>query len=324
MLIKILKPVNKLLPEGLRLSLLPYYRRFLPSLRNIMFFPTFQCNYNCAYCLFKRFVPAQLCVSSYSAEEWIRVFEHFPASSVIITGGEPLIYPDITGLIENFPRKHLISSLVTNLSVNIDRLFRLKRRESRIMASFHPSMVTKEAFLANLQALKDNGFKNVTINFVAYPPYLKEIACLKEYFEGPTGFYFRVDTFKDPGYNYSADELSLVREYKKKGLIAQDRTEGYCFDDFSKKICKAGSKFIALTQNGNAYSCVEGLYYSEFAPYKDKHNKIDNFYLGNVFKGDFKFLDKDKLCHSGCAELCDIELAGVRSARGREGEKAAR
>jgi MoaA/NifB/PqqE/SkfB family radical SAM enzyme len=324
MLIKILKPVNKLLPEGLRLSLLPYYRLLLPSLRNIMFFPTFQCNYNCVYCLWKRFIPPQLISSSYSPAEWIRIFERFPASSVIITGGEPLIYPEITSLIENFPRKHLISSLVTNLSVNIEKLFTLKRREFRIMASFHPSIVTKEAFLANLQALKDNGFKNVTINFVAYPPYLKEIARLKEYFEAPTGFYFRVDTFKDPGYNYSADELSLIREYKKKGIIAQDRTEGYCFDDFSTKVCKAGSKFIALTQNGNAYSCVEGLFYSEFAPYKDKHNKRDTFYLGNVFKGDFKFLDKDKLCHSGCAELCDIELAGVRSSRDRDKEKAAR
>jgi MoaA/NifB/PqqE/SkfB family radical SAM enzyme len=316
MLIKILKPINKLLPEGLRLSLLPYYRRFLPSLRNIIFFPTLHCNYNCAYCLFKRFVPSQLSSSSCSWQEWIKIFERFPASSVIISGGEPLIYPDIARLIENFPRKHLISSLVTNLSLNLEKLFTLKRREFRIMTSFHPSMVSKEAFLANLLALKSNGFKNVTINFVAYPPFLKDIVSLKEYFEKATGFYFRVDTFKDPGYQYCADELSLIREYKKKGFIARDRTEGYSFDDFSEKVCKAGSKFIALASNGNAYSCVEGFYYSEFAPYKDKHNKADTFYLGNVFKGDFKFLDKDRVCHSGCAELCDIELAGVKKEAG--------
>jgi MoaA/NifB/PqqE/SkfB family radical SAM enzyme len=321
MLIKVLKPINKLLPEGLRLSLLPYYRRLLPSLSNIMFLPTLECNYTCAYCLFKRFVPPELKSCVYSSADWIRVFAGLPASSVTITGGEPLIYPDITSLVDNFPRKHLISSLVTNLSLNLEKLFALKRREFRIMASFHPSMVGKEQFLSNLQMLKKNGFKNVTVNFVAYPPYLKDIAQLKRYFEQPTGFYFRVDTFKDPVYNYSCDELALIRGYKEKGIIARDRTEGYSFGDFSSKVCKAGSRLAVLVQNGNAYSCIEGLYYSEFAPYKDKHNKKDAFYLGNVFKGDFKFLQKHKLCHSGCAELCDIELAGVRSASKRDNQE---
>jgi len=49
-----------------------------------------------------------------------------------------------------------------------------------------------------------------------------------------------------------------------------------------------------------------------------QYNKIDNFYLGNVFKGDFKQCAKDRMCHSPCAELCDIELAGVKRLPGKE------
>ena len=312
MLIKILKPINKFLPENLRLFLLPYYRNFFPSLRNIMFFPLLECNYSCTYCLWKKFTPPELKSTCHPYTDWIRIFGEMPPLTVIITGGEPLIYPDIVPLIDNFPKKHLISSLVTNLSTNIDKLTVLKRKEFRIMASFHPSMTTKEAFLDNLKILKKKGFKNVTVNFVAYPSYLEEIPHLKSYFEKATGYYFRVDTFKDPNYNYSPKESELIRDYKEKGIIARDRTEGYNFNDFSLKLCKGGSKFIVMVQNGNVYSCVEGLYYTEFEPYKDRYNKRDRFYLGNVFERTFQASDEEKACHSCCAEVCDIELAGVR------------
>jgi len=312
MLIKILKPINKFLPENLRLFLLPYYRNFFPSLRNIMFFPLLECNYSCTYCLWKKFTPPELKSTCHPYTDWIRIFGEMPPLTVIITGGEPLIYPDIVPLIDNFPKKHLISSLVTNLSVNIDKLLVLRKKEFRIMASFHPSMTTKEAFLENLLTLRKNGFPSVTVNFVACPSYLKEIPRLKEYFEGSNRFYFRVDTYKDPYYNYSAEELGLIREYKMRGIIAKDRTESYDFSDSSLKLCKGGTRYIIIVQNGNIYSCVEGFYYTELDPYKDKCSRQDVFYLGNVFKVSHGFINGEKKCHSPCAELCDIELAGVR------------
>ena len=312
MLLEILKTTNKFLPENFRLFLLPYYRKIFPSLRNIMFFPTLQCNYNCLYCPWKKFTPVHLKSRHYPYTDWIRVFEQMPPSAVIITGGETFLYPDIVPLIENFPKKHFISSLVTNLGMNIEKLVSLKNKEFRIMTSFHPSMTTKEAFVDNLLLLKKNSFTNITVNFVAYPSYLEEIPHLKSYFEKATGYYFRVDTFKDPEYNYSPEESALIRKYKKKGIIAKDRTERYNFGDFSLKLCKAGSKFIVMVQNGNVYSCVEGFYYTELEPYKQKYNKIDNFYLGNVFDGTFRISREERKCHSCCAELCDIELAGVR------------
>ncbi|MDP3731607.1 MAG: hypothetical protein Q8R31_01065, partial [Candidatus Omnitrophota bacterium] len=210
------------------------------------------------------------------------------------------------------PDKHVISCLVTNLSVNIDKLISLMKKEFRIMASFHPSLATKEAFMQGLVNLKAAGFKNITVNFVAYPEYLKDIPALKKFFEQEIGLYFRIDTFKDPDYKYSRQELELIREYKKKGFIAPDRTEGYSFEDFSAKACQAGKNLFIIIANGNVYSCMEGYYYSECQPYKNKHNKIDKFYLGNVFDGSFNASEKNRVCHSPCAELCDLELAGVR------------
>ena len=312
MVLGLLKRINRYLPEKLRLALLPFYRRFFPGLKNILFIPQFKCNYSCSYCLLNRFTPGRLKDPYLSFTEWIKVFEALGPSAVNITGGEPLLYKDIGPLIENFPSKHLISCLVTNLSVNIDVLTSLKRKDFRIMASFHPSMTTKEEFADKLRRLKRSGFANLTVNFVAYPKQLKSIPELKSFFAKETGVYFRIDTFKDPDQKYSREELELINGYKRKGIIAKDRTEGYDFSDFSLKKCKAASNYCLIIPNGNVYSCVEGYYYTECEPYKDKYNKIDSFYVGNVFEPGFKFEAKDRLCHSPCAEICDVELAGVR------------
>ncbi|HCD38107.1 MAG TPA: hypothetical protein DEQ77_05220, partial [Candidatus Omnitrophica bacterium] len=250
--------------------------------------------------------------------DWIHALKRFPPSAVIVTGGEPLLYKDIVPLIENFPRKHVISCLVTNLSTGIEKLLSLKKKEFRIMTSYHPEMASKEELARNVMRLKKHGFRNVTINYVATPAHLKGIVELKKYFEDATGFYFRVDTYKDPQYDYSQEEARFIRELKRAGIIARDRTEGYDFDDTSLKKCKAGRKLFVVTANGNVYSCMEGYFYLECEPYKQKYNKIDNFYLGNVFKGDFKQCAKDRMCHSPCAELCDIELAGVKRLPGKE------
>jgi sulfatase maturation enzyme AslB (radical SAM superfamily) len=315
MIISLLKKVNKYLPESLRLFLLPFYRKLLPDLKNILFIPELKCNYTCSYCIWNRFTPLSLKDSYRPYTDWIKVFEALEPSAVTITGGEPLLYKDIVPLIEDFPPKHLISCLVTNLSVNVDKLTSLKRKDFRIMASFHPSMTTKEEFASKLKELKKSGFSGLTVNFVAHPEHLKSMPSLKSFFEKETGAYFRIDTFKDPDQDYSQDELDLVNEYKRKGIIARDRTEGYDFSDFSSKRCKAASNYCLMIANGNVYSCMEGYYYTECPPYKNKYNRIDSFYVGNIFEFGFKLEDKDRFCHSPCAEICDIELAGVKRER---------
>ena len=318
MIIALLKKVNVYLPEGLRLFLLPFYRRLFPGLKNIFFIPQLTCNYTCGYCIWNRFTPHDLKDAYRPYTEWIKAFEALAPSAVTITGGEPLLYRDIVPLIENFPAKHLLSSLVTNLSVSVDSLTGLKRKDFRMMASFHPSMTTKEEFGEKLKKLKAAGFRNLTVNFVASPSQLKDIPSLKEFFEREVGVSFRVDTFKDPDQAYSQGELDLVRDYKRKAIIASDRSEGYDFSDFSTKRCKAGSNYALIIANGGAYSCMEGYYYTECEPYKNKYNRIDSFYLGNIFEFGFRLEEKDRLCHSPCAEICDRELAGVRKAEEKQ------
>jgi len=312
MILPVLKKINKYLPENLRLFLLPNYRRLCPNILNIIFLPQLRCQYCCPYCIWNRFTPDDFKSAYHSSREWREVFTNLPPAVVTITGGEPLLYKDLSDLIEAFPKKHIISSLVTNLGAGVERLRSLKRRDFRVMVSFHPSMTTRQACVKSLLALKKSGFSNITINFVAYPDYISLIPSLKKYFENETGFFFRVDTFKDPVRKYNERELAYISEYKKSGIIAKDRTESYDFEDTSEKLCRAGKKLLVILSNGNVYSCMEGYYYSVCLPYKDKKHPQDNFYLGNVFDGNLKIRAQNTICRSACVELCDIELAGVR------------
>jgi organic radical activating enzyme len=312
MIFSLLKKVNKFIPESVRLALLPHYRRLLPGITNIIFLPQLRCQYTCPYCIWNRFTPDDFKAAYHSAAEWHAVFQALAPAAFTITGGEPLLYRDFTALMEGFPGKHMVSSIVSNLGVNLDTLISLRNKNFRIMFSFHPSMTTKEACVKNLLLLKRSGFSNITVNFVAYPEYLSQISGLKRYFEQETGLFFRVDTYKDPDRQYTQKDILTIRDLKKKGLIARDRTEVYDFMDFSRKSCKAGSLFLVIISNGNVYSCIEGYYYSVCQPYKGKKHTGDSFYLGNVFDSSFKFRTAPTLCQSQCAEICDIELAGVR------------
>jgi MoaA/NifB/PqqE/SkfB family radical SAM enzyme len=315
MILPLLKKINRFLPERFRLFAMPFYRALFPRVHNILFLPQLGCQYTCPYCIWTRFIPDDFKAAYHSASEWHGVFKKFPPSAITITGGEPLLYRDFASLVDSFPTRHMISSVVTNVGMGVERLASLKKKDFRVMVSFHPSMTDRETFAGRLRQLRLAGFRNVTINFVAYPAYLKQIPDLKNYFEQTTGFFFRVDTCKDPGISYTLDELDLIRTYKQRSIIAQDRVEGYDFSDVSLKTCKGGSSYLVIIANGNVYSCVEGVFYSVCAPYKDKKHPQDVFFLGNVFDGTFHRRLTDTVCHSPCSDVCDIEIAGVKKVR---------
>jgi MoaA/NifB/PqqE/SkfB family radical SAM enzyme len=315
MLIRLLKGINTLLPENLRLFLLPYYRSMFPGLTNILFMPSLRCNYTCPYCIWQKLTPQRLKDSFHPCEEWRAIFEKLPPAAVTFTGGEPLLYPDLFKLIDSFPRKHVVSSLVSNLSVNIDKLIALKNKDFRIMTSFHPSMTSKEERVETLLKLKKAGFTNITVNFVAYPEYFAQIEEFKRFFESKTGFCFRADTFKDPARPYTEEELVEVRRLKSKGVIPADRSENYNFNDRQEKKCWGGKSYFLMVADGNVYSCMEGYFYTELDAYRGKAAAGDSFYMGNVFDGSFRRAQAVRVCHSPCADICDLELAGVRRRR---------
>jgi organic radical activating enzyme len=86
---------------------------------SICIIPSFNCNYNCDYCILKNGkgkLPKNKNVKS--PEEWLFYIKSFPVKigEVIISGGEPTLYPGFTYLVNELLRHKYFVTIYTNLS----------------------------------------------------------------------------------------------------------------------------------------------------------------------------------------------------------------
>lgn len=311
-LLNFVRITSNLLPEKFLWRLRPYYRAFLPEISNILFLPTFSCNYRCPYCLIHRteYAKQYPVKNEIVVSKWLKAFEKFEPSIINISGGEPFIYPEFIKLLLNFPRKHFIVGIHTNLSlVNINKLIEIPNKDFYINASFHPHMVNKESFSKKILELKNIGIK-VRVSLVAYPQIIEEIETYKFYFEHLIGVRFNVDPYIDPSYKYSDEELKILKKFSDRGIISKNRTLCPDFKENKLKQCLGGSKYFTVVPNGDVYSCVAGFYYSTEL-YEIYNRNKENFYLGNLFQDNFKPLNGPRTCSLPCSEACDIQCAKV-------------
>ncbi|MDD5006006.1 MAG: radical SAM protein [Candidatus Omnitrophica bacterium] len=305
---KLVQITNKFLPEKPKLHLARFYSRLPFSPPRIGFTPLLECNYSCSYCFNKNYInPYFRKCARIDYQEWVSLFNKFPTSLVTIGGGEPLLYKDMDKLIQGMAKKHIISQVITNLSVNLDVLIKAKKSGFRVMASFHPEMIIKEEFLKSLLYLKNKGLKNIMVNYIATPQNLEKYGEYKEFFEKKTGYFFRLDAYED-----LKRDLSNIGQYQIYGINYLADREKY--NNYLPKKCNGGSKYLVVMPDASVYRCGVSLLYI-FAPeYKELVNPLDlgKFYIGNLKDSNFKIDKKDFVCHSPCRWICDIELANVR------------
>ena len=147
-----------------------------------------RCNYNCSYCPFTvagwqkygglEVIPEfELLVKA-----WERMHTLYGSCHIMISGGEPGIYPRFADLLEAMSKWHTLE-IITNLSFDPDLLIgRVRPSGIRFATSLHLQFVKVPEFLARARKLKAAGMEVFT-NFVAYPPLLKDAAAIKAEFK---------------------------------------------------------------------------------------------------------------------------------------------
>lgn len=301
-----------LVPAGARRSiqplLRPLHKILFSKINHIIFIPTLRCNYHCPYCLINKINYPQKYpqTSERGWEDWVKVFEKIPSSMVFISGGEPFLYSNLVKLIKNLPKKHLVATLTTNLSLSDAVLSEIPKKIFQIEASFHPHMAGLKSFTEKVLNLKKQGFQ-IKINFVAYPKIINLIPTLKDHFEKKIGVIFNVDSYIDPAYHYTPEEIKIIKKY-----IPKNRKMGYQLNDNKLKKCQAGSRYFIFLPNGDVYTCHAG-FYSATSPFHKTENFKEKFYLGNLFDGTFKPLTEPIKCSIPCCEACDITWANPKA-----------
>ncbi|HLD29537.1 MAG TPA: radical SAM protein, partial [bacterium] len=156
----------------------------------------YKCNYRCPYCFFEGYWEEVEKKNRYlPGREWTKTWEkmarRYGGLKLIITGGEPMIYPGFLDLVKGLSQFSAIA-FDTNFSISEDEVKKTAKSldpgRFSISLSFHPVFAKKASFLKNALVLKKAGF-DLLIHYVAWPPQLKKMTEAKKDFVSE-GFRF--------------------------------------------------------------------------------------------------------------------------------------
>jgi len=249
-----------------------------------------------------------------------KIIDSFDSSNlrflIHMSGGEPFLHPKFVELCAALIKKHYIS-MDTNLTSCLTEDFVKEVDPSRvefISCSLHIStrknLKLKEDFIKKFKLLKQSAF-NAYATQVMYPEDVIEFDKTFKYFRN-AGITILPKIFRGP-YREKPYPQAYTREEKEKILlfqkIAQKETKNrYLQSELNKDFiqgdysfkglpCSAGRKIIFIEQDGTIKRCHD-----------------QDMYLGNIFEGNLKLLEQDKVCG---ANICHCPYFGLNYASGK-------
>lgn len=272
--------------------------------RIAMWLLNMECNFRCPYCFYD---DSQRSLKTRVAD-WIREkvpslnpyktrfispedAERFFNSTgdrwwIVISGGEPFVYPKFIEIVERLSKNHLIT-IGTNLSLPVDEFIRRVSPEN--IWSFYVSMhlgererqgFSAEELLEKAKRLRDAGFR-VEINYVMYPPLVPRFKEIYEKFQ-TAGFPLEARSFRGVygGKVYPRDYTKEERDVFYDFIPSEvDRAASFESLSFLGVPCSAGKRMIRINPGGSITRCPHD------------HEK-----LGNMFTGEMKLHEQVKLC----------------------------
>lgn len=263
-----------------------------------------ECNFRCPYCFYddsqrsmktrigdwvRKKVPA---INPYKTrfitpEEISRFFDGTEKRWwIMISGGEPFIYPKFVEIVEKLSQNHLIT-IGTNLSLPIDEF--IKKISPKNIWSFYISMhlgererqcLSADELLEKVKKLRDAGFRT-EINFVMYPLLIPRFQEMREKFE-KEGFKLEAKVFrgqydgKSYPHSYTKEEREIFYDFIPSEV---DKAASFENLSFLGVPCSAGNKLIRINPNGSITRCPH-----------------DHENLGNIFQKKMNLHDRVKKC----------------------------
>lgn len=259
------------------------------------------CNFRCPYC----YVPKEkiknrkTMFSHHSPDEWLKSLEVFDDRylELYFTGGEPTLFDDFLyflGEMVNMENVHSVR-IDSNLA-RVDSLVKnVRSSKVKILASFHPSQISKEKFFAKAAKLRDLDMIGL-INIVASKENMSILntsphELTKELEDA--GYFLNVAKDFHRGLKYGYNKI--YREYIDKLQHPIDN-EYMNFRDHNRgMLCGSGKHYVFFNRHGNIYSC-------------------GNKFHGNLFKRDFKLPESLSVCSlSKCPSIISYSFSTSNS-----------
>lgn len=206
-------------------------------------YPTLECNLRCPYCVHLHNQNESV-VAAYrlvSWEQWAD-FINKAQRHLIITGGEPFLYPDLVRLI-NAIEPQLKVKVYTNFSLAVDEFVAKCRRPVTFFASYHPVSGAVESFLQRIEKVQAHGKFPGAIHMVGWERQLDFLKKVKEKFARRNWFVY----IDEDQYHLSAaarmEFRKKVRCTRRIFLVAPDGNRYHCVSHMLRRVYSLGNVF---------------------------------------------------------------------------------
>lgn len=236
------------------------------------------CNYDCKFCITKTNVfPEKIFNVNEIVDAWTSIYNKYGRCKICITGGEPLLYPNISLIIKNLLNIHNVH-ITTNLSTDICFLSdkNIDRDKIFFNTTFHPYYTDIKTFINKLLQLQKYEY-DFSICYMSDKFQMFEMLNYNK--------MFNEYGFKLVPVNYNSDskEIKILSKFLYNNHV---QTNDILTDDFKNKtLCNAGINYACVDKDGNGFCC-----------------SILKHKLGNIFEKNFSF-SKERIF---CSEKCKI------------------
>jgi MoaA/NifB/PqqE/SkfB family radical SAM enzyme len=254
----------------------------------------YRCNFRCPYCWFDKNWEEMDKLNKYPPLSemialWERLYKMYGECHLMVTGGEPMLYPNFIELIEAISKWHTVK-VTCQLSGDMFTFARkLNPERVRLDMNFHPLETKLEPFIRKVLYLYKYGFKG-GVCYLAYPPNMDKIKFYDDEFKkhgivmALAAFWGEYNGKKYPE-SYSEAEREMMKPYlgdidRQKYHLEGRKTKG--------KLCRAGQIYASIKADGTVTRC----------------GPLSNKPFGNIFDKDFKLFDKPMPCE---AEVCPCD-----------------
>ena len=263
--------------------------------------PLASCNYACSYCPFAkhRETPAERDADTHGLARFVAWVAGRDAVrdrlSIFFTPwGEALTrarYRAAAARLTNLPQVRKVV-FQTNLSTPVQWVEACDAAKLALWATYHPSEVTRERFLAQCTALDQRGVR-YSVGVVGLKEHADEIEALRAAL--PAHVYLWVNAYKNVGRYYTAED---VRQLSAVDPLFPLNMQRYASRG---KACRTGQSVISVDGDGTVRRC-------HFV-----HTPI-----GNLYAPDFESCLRERLCpraactcHIGYVHLEELGLDDV-------------
>jgi len=249
----------------------------------------YDCNYRCSYCFFEgkweEYKKRNIYLSPDDwLQHWKRIYDKYGPPYIIITGGEPFIYPDFIELIKKVSEISYHINISSNSSGDLNKFVEeIDPQKVSLSLSYQPEFDKLDDFLKRLLFIRKYKFDGC-INLVVYPPFLKDIDYYKAKFAS-IGESLKIIPFFG---EYQGRLYPEGYAQKERELIGID-------DAWFRKVrkngslCPAGQKTALIFPDGKVARCGQ---------------IGEDMVLGSFFDSNFKLLDTSLPCE---AEYCPCD-----------------